>query len=448
MSHEHTYNGGGISQPSIRLFLSGDVMLTRRLPNIYTESLSSLSRFIHAHDYRFGNLETTVHDRAGYPEAYPGGGHAMSAPATLGDLKKFGFNIFNTANNHSMDYGHGGLMETLRNLEKYDLPYAGTGKNLSDATHPVYVECQGGIVAMIGVTSSYHDSYMAGPQNQDMIGRPGVNPLRYNTVYELCNDEYDALQDIAGKVGINAYHDQARKEGYMQQSENFKFGIYNFKRGESNRTVTTPNTVDYNRNIAAVRDAKRQADIVVVSIHGHQFKDFDKQNSPDFITEFAKACIDNGADIIVCHGPHVMRGIEEYNQGLIFHGLGNFILQHESMMWLPEEQYNKQNITRSEVDGVAEYFAIRSQNRSKGLFADANAWISFVPSITWDGKSMKAEIYPIELSKGKSYGLPRMSSDCSILEKLLELSKAYSYSFEIDKKHCKGVLKEIKLTKK
>lgn len=431
--------------PTIRLFFAGDVMLTRRLPNRYTESLCQMSNFVKTHDYCFGNLETTVHDRAGYPEAFPGGGHAMSAPATLFDLKSFGFNVFNTANNHAMDYSHGGLLETLRNLQQYDLPSAGTGKNLADATIPAYVECCGGIVAMIGVTASYHDSYMAGPQNRDMQGRPGINPLRYNSIYELGPCEYESLQDIACKVGINAYHDQARREGYMQQSENFKFGIYNFKRGEHNRLVTTPNAVDLERNLAAIRDAKRQANIVVVSIHGHQFKGCDKHTPPDFITDFAKASIDNGADIVVCHGPHVMRGIEEYNCGLIFHGLGNFILQHESMMWLPEEQYNKQNINRSDVDGVAEFFSKRSQNRTKGLFADAKSWISFVPSITWDGASMRTEIYPIELSHGKNYGLPRLSTDYRILEEVLELSKAFKFSFVIDKENGKGILKEIKL---
>ena len=443
MAQPHTFWGS--SSSSIRLFFAGDVMLTRRLPNKYSNELGKMSSFMKKHDYCFGNLETTVHNRGGYPEAFPGGGHAMSAPATLADLKCFGFNVFNTANNHSMDYSHGGLLETLRNLDSYDLPHAGTGKNLADATAPAYLECSAGIVAMIGLTTSYHDSYMAGPQNQDMQGRPGVNPLRYNTIYELKDEEFNALQDIAYKIGINSYHDQARKEGYMQQSEYFKFGTYNFLLSSQNRCITSPNKADLDRNIAAVRDAKRKANVVVVSIHGHQFKDGDKHSTPDFVSEFAKNAIDNGADIVVCHGPHVMRGIEVYNSGLIFHGLGNFILQHESMEWLPEEQYNKLNLSRTDVDGVADFFERRSQNSTKGLFVDEKAWISYVPSITWDGESLKTEIYPIEISQGKAYGLPKLSNDCGILEEVLELSKAYNCSFEIDKDNCKGILKDIKL---
>ena len=430
---------------TIKLFLSGDVMLTRRLPNSYGSELIELSKFIKTHDVRFGNLETTVHHQSGYPEAFPGGGHAMSEPETLGDLRDFGFNLFNIANNHSMDYSHGGLLETLKNLDRYDLPHAGTGKNLSEATRPAFVECRDGIVALIGVTSSYHDSYMAGPQNQDMVGRPGINPLRYDTLYQLQDQEFENLQDIAFKVGINNYHDQARREGYMQKSEDFLFGTYKFRRSEQNGVSTNPNMADLERNLRAVRDAKMQADIVIVSIHGHQFKGNDKHNTPDFVSIFAKAAIDNGADVVVCHGPHVMRGIEMYNKGLIFHGLGNFILQHESMALLPEEQYNKLGIGRGDVDGVADFFNRRSINKTKGLFADNNTWISFVPSITWDGKTIKTVLYPIEITKGKNYGLPFLSHRSAILDEVLEMSKAYDFSFVIDRNNCKGILKDIQL---
>lgn len=120
----------------------------------------------------------------------------------------------------------------------------------------------------------------------------------------------------------------------MQQAENFKYGTSNFRRGKDNKC---PYKTNLERNLAAVQNAKQQAHVVIVSIHGHQFKDGDKHNSPDFITFFARASIDNGANIVVCHEPYVMRGIEAYGGGLIFHGLGNFILQHESMAWLPEE---------------------------------------------------------------------------------------------------------------
>ncbi|MEN0059492.1 MAG: CapA family protein, partial [Bdellovibrio sp.] len=39
---------------------------------------------------------------------------------------------------------------------------------------------------------------------------------------------------------------------------------------------------------------------------------------------FAKAAIDAGADLILGHGPHVLRGMEIYKSKLIVYSLGNF----------------------------------------------------------------------------------------------------------------------------
>lgn len=40
--------------------------------------------------------------------------------------------------------------------------------------------------------------------------------------------------------------------------------------------------------------------------------------------KFAKTAIDAGADLIIGHGPHVLRGMEVYNNKLIVYSLGNF----------------------------------------------------------------------------------------------------------------------------
>ena len=60
--------------------------------------------------------------------------------------------------------------------------FAGTGKNLSEASKPCYLETKNGRVAMIAVSSSFHESGMAGGQSAELIGRPGLNPLRYETI--------------------------------------------------------------------------------------------------------------------------------------------------------------------------------------------------------------------------------------------------------------------------
>jgi len=85
---------------------------------------------------------------------------------------------------------------------------------------------------------------------------------------------------------------------------------------------------------ALVASAKEQADIVIATAHVGA-EGTDNRHVPEGVENylgedrgdtraFVHTCIDNGADIFVGHGPHVLRGIEWYNGKLIVHSLGNF----------------------------------------------------------------------------------------------------------------------------
>ena len=43
--------------------------------------------------------------------------------------------------------------------------------------------------------------------------------------------------------------------------------------------------------------------------------------------EIRQYAIDNGADLVICHHPHVIHGVELYNGKLIAHSLGNFVFE-------------------------------------------------------------------------------------------------------------------------
>ncbi len=83
-----------------------------------------------------------------------------------------------------------------------------------------------------------------------------------------------------------------------------------------------------------VAKAAEQADLVVVQVHmGAEGADKTqvKPGTEQYLGEnrgdpvrFAKAMIDAGADLIVGHGPHVLRGMEFYQGRLIAYSLGNF----------------------------------------------------------------------------------------------------------------------------
>ncbi|HEX8173958.1 MAG TPA: CapA family protein [Pyrinomonadaceae bacterium] len=99
------------------------------------------------------------------------------------------------------------------------------------------------------------------------------------------------------------------------------------------------NEISYNLNDIAtarriVAQVAQKADIVIVSFHGGA-EGAAAQNVPrgpetflgaprGNLREFTHAVVDAGADLVLGHGPHVVRGIEIYRNRLIAYSLGNF----------------------------------------------------------------------------------------------------------------------------
>jgi len=77
--------------------------------------------------------------------------------------------------------------------------------------------------------------------------------------------------------------------------------------------------------------AKRRADLVIVSLHA----DMEFTYYPStWRVKLSRWLIEQGADIIAQHHPHVMQGIEQYKQGLIAYSLGNFIFNWNGSEYL------------------------------------------------------------------------------------------------------------------
>lgn len=73
--------------------------------------------------------------------------------------------------------------------------------------------------------------------------------------------------------------------------------------------------------IQIIKDAKASSDFLVVSVHwGDEYKPHNARQEM-----LAHKMIDNGADIVVGHHPHVAQDVEEYKDGLILYSLGNFV---------------------------------------------------------------------------------------------------------------------------
>ncbi|WP_069363785.1 CapA family protein [Salisediminibacterium beveridgei] len=65
----------------------------------------------------------------------------------------------NWANNYTLDYLHGGIRATERELNKRQLVHAGAGASLKEASQPRYLETINSRVALIGAMSTYSSGW-------------------------------------------------------------------------------------------------------------------------------------------------------------------------------------------------------------------------------------------------------------------------------------------------
>ena len=92
--------------------------------------------------------------------------------------------------------------------------------------------------------------------------------------------------------------------------------------------------LDYDLAFEVIAVHAEQHDIVIVTFHGGAegvdvthipFADEEYYGEPrGDVVWFARGAVDAGADLIVGHGPHVVRGMERYKERLIAYSLGNF----------------------------------------------------------------------------------------------------------------------------
>ena len=98
-------------------------------------------------DLAVGNLEAPI--ARGGTEFANKQFRFKASPAAASALKRAGFSILTLANNHLMDFGAAGLTETLDNLGRHGILYAGAGQTLAEARQPAVVEVKGKRVAFL-----------------------------------------------------------------------------------------------------------------------------------------------------------------------------------------------------------------------------------------------------------------------------------------------------------
>lgn len=410
----------------LHVFLTGDSILNRKLSVYKDPSYLALFESIRHADAGFTNLETLIHTYQ-YPGASVSGGAYMASPPWIVDeLKWAGFNLLGVANNHTFDYGSDGMRSTLHALDAAGLAHAGAGENLAFARAPAYLDTADGRVALVACASTFTPGSLAGAQRPDLRGRPGLSPLRFSTSYTVDAVTLEGLRKLSLLNAPNG----------AQRSGPVRIAGATYQAGNAAAIQTAPSKEDLEGIVSSIREARREADWVIVSIHAHEGRPGNREAPADFLATFAHAAIDAGANIFVAHGPHVLRAIEIYKGQPIFYSLANFAFENETMQFQPEESYQELGLPASATP--ADYYDARSKNDTRGFPIDRPIWESVVAEIAFNSERKPKEIllHPISLGFGEpraQRGRPRPAAtelSKQIINRLAALSAPFGTKIE------------------
>ena len=238
-------------------------------------------------DVIFTNFEATVIEKGQSTKD----GRFLTPPAALDALKALGFNLLALSDNHSYDLKIPGIQNTLREVTARNIAHAGIGRNMQEASAPGYLKTPKGTVALVAMASG-----LIAEGGMATADHPGVNELRIEAGGKP-NESTTLLPPQPGNE---------------------------------------PKAEDKERILQSIREARKNADYVVVYEHNHVFlnrpfqailnEELPERLGPaDWLKKWTHEEIEAGADVIVMHGVPVVHGVEIYRGRPIFYDLGNFI---------------------------------------------------------------------------------------------------------------------------
>jgi poly-gamma-glutamate synthesis protein (capsule biosynthesis protein) len=303
-----------------------------------------------AADIVFGNCEGVYSDR---PSKSPTHKHFGWAPTARGaKLGAVPFHVMTCANNHMIDGGYDGLSDTLALLRGQGIAVTGAGMNVHEATQPALVARGGVTVAFLGFCSVFPHGYEA------REARPGLAPLRVRT-------------------------------HYSDPDPNF------WEPGIDPLITTEPFPNDLARFREAITAAHERADFVLVACHWGYSSLVEVLQDYEF--ELARDAVAHGADAVLCHHHHSLRGVEIHRGKPIFYGLGTLVHHFTSIQTTAADRAARQARFGALASMVADeelpLFPFRADARKTGIATldlgpDGSIEAGFIPAeILGDGST-------------------------------------------------------------
>lgn len=168
---------------TVNMAFTGDIMCHNTIYNdAYISSLEKydfsyifddIKYYLQTPDILIGNLETTFAGREKKYSSYP----TFNTPEALAyNLKKLGFDVLSTANNHCYDKGYSGIESTINYLDDADIAHTGTYKSIDEQNTILIKNVKGLKIAFLsytyginGISVSYDKSYSVNLIDDDLI---------------------------------------------------------------------------------------------------------------------------------------------------------------------------------------------------------------------------------------------------------------------------------------
>lgn len=381
------------------------------------------------------NFEGTFAGKEAYPVYDTGGTWIASDPERLKDLQWMGFNLFSAANNHSVDFGGQGLLDTIQVFNHYGASFAGIGENLGQARAAGYLSTPHGRVALISCASTFSVEAPAGQARPDMRGRPGESVLRHQTTYVVDSPTLEAFRKLKQNPAYGFSQDGATSAQAVKLAVDG--GSVSLQFGEKPGVITTSDPQDLAELTHSIRDAREQANYVVVYIHTHELAPGNNEVPAQFIVDFAHAAVGAGADVFGASGPHMLRGIEIYKGKVILYGLGNLIFENDLVVPQPSDLYQSFGLGLDALP--SEIFDARSDHDKKNWPAEPRDWESVIAEVVFRGGApSQIRLTPISLGYGlkrSDRGYPKLADATlgnKILGRLQKLSEPFGTRMAID----------------
>lgn len=413
-----------------KLVAIGDLLYSHPYAGDPDPKLRQVFDLIRSGDVTIGNKEGVFFDLKAFQDSGYGDGLLWGEAALGRDMKAMGVDMVSVANNHTMDWGWAGLRDCLRLLDDAGIVYAGAGRSLDEARAPGFLRTAKGVIGLVATTSTFKPNAEANDALEDVPGRPGSSVLRWRVVHLVTAGQMALIRRLATEQ--SSAYEPAPAPGAGEVS----FGGQLYRLSDHAGLHYEMNLYDLTALLQEVRAAKREANLVVFTIHTHETAtgdDDDNPQPPDFLIQLAHDVVDAGADVFIGTGIHDLRGVEIYKGRPVFYGMSSFFINGEikSMQQSALEAYDdKDDEPGSGVPGTATGSKGCYQVRAAG---NPKTWYDGMVAVTdfEHGSARTVRLYPLDLGDTcdrSRRGLPHLADPAAARRILVDL-QSYSVPF-------------------